>query len=637
MIPEDEDKLFSGSASAPATTGGDAADYDDDAIRSLDSVEHLRLRPGMYIGALGNGDHTEDGIYVLFKEVVDNSIDEYIMGFGRRVIVTLADKTVTVRDFGRGIPLEKLKDCVSKPNTGGKFNTIENGKAQVFSASIGMNGIGLKAVNFLSQEFTATSYRDGQMAQVLFREGVFVEETRGETAEPNGTRVEFKPSTQIFGEFHFERKFLERRLQHYAWTNAGLSLEIDGQKFYSRRGLLDLLESKMESDALYEVIHYRTDTLEFAFCHTNSANENYYSFANTQFTNDGGVHLAAFKEGIVKGVNELAPKDKQFEAEDIRAGIFGAIAIKINNPIFDAQTKHKLCNPEIRAGIANEVKAAVVQYLFKHPDVKTTIFEKLAKNEALRRQIQSIRKGAKEMAAKSSLKIQKLRDCQFHFNETESRRKPHEKELCQNSMIFLTEGNSAAGSVAKTRNAQHQAVYALKGKVFNCCNASRDVLYKHEELYGVMRALGTEDNIENLRYAKVVIATDADPDGYHIRNLLIIFFLRFFPQLLSAEHLYILDTPLFRVRGKSKKPIYCYSEEERDKAVKEIGRDAEITRFKGLGEINPEEFGQFIRGDSIRLQLVTVENARRLDNFVNFLMGPKNTPARKEFILQRLM
>ncbi len=635
MADDENTILFSDSAAAATAPTGDVR-YDDDSIQNLSDRDHIRQRPGMYVGALGNGDHAEDGLYVLFKEVVDNSIDEYIMGVGRRVIVTLGeDKTITVRDFGRGIPQLKLRDCVSKINTGGKFD--QDGKPKVFSASIGMNGVGLKAVNFLSENFTATSYRDGKFARVYFHEGIFDHEEQGATEEANGTEISFRPSKELFGEYHYERRLLERRLQHYSWMNAGLSLELNGQKFFSRRGLLDLLESKMESEPLYEFIHYRTENLDFAFCHTNSANENYYSFANTQFTTDGGVHLAAFKEGIVRGINELAPKDKQFDAEDVKAGLFGAISIRIQDPIYDAQTKHKLNNPEIRGPLVAEIKGAVVQYLFKHPDVKSVIFEKLGRNENLRKQIQNIRKGAKELAAKSTLKIQKLRDCKFHLNETESRRKPEEKALCQNSMIFLTEGDSAAGSVVQNRNALHQAVFALRGKVYNCCNATREVLYKNEELYGVMRALGTEDNIEDLRYAKVIIATDADPDGYHIRNLLIIFFLRFFPQLLAAEHLYILDTPLFRVRSKSQKPIYCYSEKERDEASKKIGRDAEITRFKGLGEISPSEFGQFIKGDDIRLQLVTVENARKLDSFVNFLMGDKNPPSRKEYILQRLM
>ncbi|MGN0891990.1 MAG: toprim domain-containing protein [Oligosphaeraceae bacterium] len=613
------------------------AHYDEDTIRSLDPLQHMRQRPSMYIGAPGNGDHNDDGLYVLFKEVLDNSIDEFLMGYGRRVTVTLApDRTITVRDFGRGIPLGKLRDCVSRINTGGKYDEEdEKGRPVAFSASIGMNGVGLKAVNFLSHTFVATSYRNGQMARVTSQEGKLVQEEKGETSEPNGTCISFLPSEQIFGAFHFEQKFLERRLQHYAWLNIGLTLELNGKRFFSRRGLLDLLESKMESDALYEPIHYRSRTLEFAFCHTNSANENYYSFVNTQFTNDGGTHLTAFREGVVKGINELAPKDKTYDPEDVRAGLFGAVSIRLKNPKFEAQTKHKLCNYEIRSEVVNEVKTALVQFLYKHPEVKGAIFEKLAKNESIRKEIQNIRKGAKELAAKSSLKIQKLRDCKFHLNETDSRRKPEEKALCQNSMLFLTEGDSAAGSVVQNRDAQYQAVFALKGKVFNCCNATREVLYRHEELYCVMRALGTEDSMENLRYAKVVIATDADPDGYHIRNLLITFFLRFFPQLLSAEHLFILETPLFRVRSKSHPPVYCYSEEERERAVKAMGKEAEITRFKGLGEISPKEFGQFIRGNDIRLQLVSLENARKLDGFVNFLMGA-NPPSRKEYILGRL-
>ncbi len=617
----------------------DGAVYDEDAIQSVDPVTHMRHRPGMYIGALGNGDHTDDGVYVLFKEVVDNCIDEFLMGMGRRVVVALSpDKLLCVRDFGRGIPPGKLEDCVSKINTGGKFKLGKDGQPMAFSASIGMNGVGLKAVNFLSETFEAISYRDGKFSRVLFHEGHLAEKQENlPTAESNGTYIAFRPSTEVFGEFHFETKFLERRLLHYAWLNPGLSLEFNGKKFYSRRGLLDLLESKMEAEPLYQIIHHRTDKLEFAFCHTGSANENYYSFANTQFTNDGGTHLAAFKEGVVKAVNELAPKDKQFDPDDVRGGLFGAIAIRLQNPVFESQTKHKLYNPEIRAGLVADIKAAIVQFLYKNPEVKEAIFEKISRNESLRKQIQNIRKGAKELASKSTLKIPKLRDCKFHLNETDSRRKPEDKEHCQNSMIFLTEGDSAAGSIMQTRDAQYQAVFALKGKVLNCVNATREILYSNEELYGVMRALGTEDTMEDLRYAKVVIATDADPDGYHIRNLLIIFFLKFFPQLLSAEHLYILDTPLFSVRSKSKKPIYCYSEQERDAAVKTMGRDVEITRFKGLGEISPGEFGQFIRGTTMRLQLVTVDNARKLDSFVDFLMGTKNTTARINYILDRLI
>ena len=619
---------------APARTV--AGNYDQSSIRTLESREHIRARPGMYIGALGNGDHNDDGIYVLFKEVVDNSIDEFMMGAGRRIITTVAEEgMVSVRDFGRGIPLEKLKDCVSKINTGGKFGLDEEGKPRVFSASIGMNGVGLKAVNFLSEEFEATSFRDGRMLTVFFREGKFVKESKGKTLEPNGTSIRFRPSTEIFGEFHFEKKFLERRLQHYAWLNAGLSLEFNGEKFFSRRGLRDLVESKLENP-LYEIIHFRTENLEFAFAHTNSANETYYSFANSNYTNDGGTHLSAFKEAIAKAVNEIAPKDKQFDPDDVRAGLTGAIAVRLENANFDSQTKHKLTSPEPRQQWVQDIKTAIVQILYKNPDIKQVIFDKIAKNESVRKQIQSIRKGAREMAEKSVLKIKKLRDCKFHFNEADSRRKPEDKEKCLNSMIFLTEGDSAAGSVSASRDAETQAVFALRGVITNCYGLTKEVIYKNEELYGMMKALGAEENLDNLRYAKVVIATDADYDGFHIRNLLITFFLTFFPQLVSSEHLYILETPLFRARSKSHAPIYCYTEKERDAAMKKIGQGVEVTRFKGLGEINPKEFGQFIQPDSIKLQPVTVENSRDVDGVLNLLMG-NDTHARYDFIMNNLV
>ena len=642
MTSENNDRNSDGAAAGGLLDfqGGpvpNGAAYDEEAIRSLSTQEHIRQRPGMYIGRLGSGDHSDDGIYVLLKEVVDNSIDEFMMGYGRKVTVTISeDGTATVRDLGRGIPLEKLKECVSKINTGGKFGTGADGKPRVFSSSIGMNGVGLKAVNFLSEEFEATSWRDGKMKSVLFREGEFVSEKRGKSGEPNGTRISFRPSRQIFPEYHFENKFVERRMQHYAWLNAGLSVEYNGTRFYSRRGLLDLLENKLEHEPLYEIIHYKTENLEFAFCHTNSSGENYYSFVNSQYTNDGGTHLMAFREGIVKGINELAPKDKQFDSDDIRSGITGAIAIRIPDPVFESQTKNRLGNNEVRTPIVNEVKAAIVAFLFKHPDIKSAIFEKASKNESIRKQIQNIRKGAKELAAKSALKIDKLRDCKFHFNEVDSRRKPEEKQKCLNSMIFLTEGDSAAGSVSSSRDAETQAVFALRGKVENCYGLSREIIYKHEELYGIMRALGMEDNLDNLRYGKVVIATDADTDGFHIRILLLTFFLTFFPQLVSSEHLFILETPLFRARSKKHEPIYCYSEAERDQAAALIGRDCEITRFKGLGEINPKEFKQFIQGDTIRLQPVTVEYPRRLDGMLGFLMG-HNSPARREYIMKNLL
>ncbi|MBO7741134.1 MAG: type IIA DNA topoisomerase subunit B [Victivallales bacterium] len=611
-----------------------AGEYDSDAIHHLEPREHVRMRPGMYIGRQGNGEHNDDGIYVLLKEVVDNSVDEFLMGQGRRISVQVAeDGTVTARDYGRGIPLDKVKDCVSQINTGGKF--VKDGQG-VFSSSIGMNGVGLKAVNFLSQEFTATSFRGGKFTRATFSEGLFISEESGTTEEADGTMITFRPSQDIFPGYHFEKKFLHRRMQHYAWLNAGLSLECNGEKFYSRRGLLDLLENKLENESLYEIIHYKAPTLQFAFCHTNSSAENYYSFANTQYTNDGGTHLSAFKEGVVKGINELAPKDKLFDADDVRAGITGAVAIRVENPVFESQTKNKLSNPEIRAGIVNEVKAAIVDYLYKHPDVKDKIFEKIAKNESVRKEIQNIRKNSKELAARSALKIEKLKDCKFHLCDLASRRKEDEKMKCLESMLFITEGDSAAGSIAASRDAESQAVFAIRGKCENCYGKSRQAIYDNKELYGIMRATGIEESLDNLRYSKIIIATDADTDGFHIRNLLITFFLTFFPQLISSGHLFILETPLFRARSKKHPAIYCYSEAEKDAAMKKIGKDVEVTRFKGLGEINHEEFRQFITPNEIKLLPVTVEHPRELDSLLRFLMGD-NTPERKEYIMKNLV
>lgn len=628
----DQEDLFAARAAA--------GDYDSDAIRTLEPREHVRLRPGMYIGQIGNGEHFADGIYILLKEVIDNSVDEFTMGCGRRVIVTIAgDGTVESRDFGRGIPLEKLRDCVSKANTGGKFITDSEGRGRVFSSSIGMNGIGLKATNFLSEEFEATSWRDGRYVTVLFREGQFVKQNKGSaTDEPNGVRIRFRPSQQIFPGFHFDPKIVKRRFQHYAWLNPGLSLEINGEKFYSRRGLLDLVDDKLESNALYDVISYKGENLAFAFCHTNSGSENYYSFVNTQYTVDGGTHLSAFREGLVKGINELAPKDKQYEADDIRAGLFGVVAVRMNDPQFESQTKNKLTSTDCRSAIVSEVKSAVVDYLYKHKEQCAAIFDKVGKNESLRKEIQKIRKVTKERSERSSVRIKKLRDCKYHFNEAGNYRKEADIARCRETMIFLTEGDSAAGSVGSARDASTQAVFALRGKVQNCYGLSKAALFENEELYGIMQALGADDNLEDLRYAKVVIATDADSDGMHIRLLLLTFFLTFFPQLVSSEHLYVLETPLFRVRGKKNGDgaVYCYNEAERDAAAGKIGREVEITRFKGLGEISPQEFGQFIRAGSIRLKLVAVEHARDLDAMLRFLMG-KNTPERREYILNNLV
>ncbi|NLF93708.1 MAG: type IIA DNA topoisomerase subunit B, partial [Oligosphaeraceae bacterium] len=486
-------------------------EYGSQAIKTLKPWEHIRTRPGMYIGRIGNGEHHDDGIYVLLKEVIDNSVDEFVMGQGRRIEISISPEGLaTVRDYGRGIPLDKLRECVSEINTGGKFITGKDGIKRPFSSSIGLNGVGLKAVNFLSREFTATSWRGGQAARVRFQEGVFAGEEKFASAEPNGTEICFLPSSEVFPPFHYDPKYLRRRMQHYSWLNSGLSIICNGERYFSRRGLLDLLEAKIESDPIYEIIHYKSERMEFAFCHTGNFNENYYSFVNTQYTSDGGTHLAAFKEAIGKAICELSNKDLEYD--DIRGGITGAIAIKVQDPVFESQTKNKLGNTDIKAGIITEVKQAIIAYLYKNPETKGQIFDKIDKNRSVRKQIQAVRKGAKELAQKSMLKIAKLRDCKYHLNEAESRRKEDEKRKCEESMLFLTEGNSAAGSVVTARDPETQAVFSLRGKPLNCYGRRKETVYQNEELYGIMQALGIENSLDNLRYGKVVIATDADVD-----------------------------------------------------------------------------------------------------------------------------
>lgn len=616
-----------------ALVSNEAEGYDSSAIITLDPRAHIRERPGMYIGYVGNGEHQDDGIYVLLKEVIDNSIDEFTMGNGRKVDISVdEDQLVRVRDYGRGIPLDKVLECVSKINTGGKFITGSDGQQRAFSSSIGLNGVGLKAVNFLSEHFKATSWRDGKACSVIFSEGLLLSEKTFDSDEENGTEIEFLPSKEIFNDFHFDFKFIKRRMQHYSWLSSGLTLICNGERYYSRRGLLDLLDSKLESDGLYDVIHYKSDTMEFAFTHTGSLNENYYSFVNTQYTNDGGTHLAAFKEAIGKAINELSPKQLNFD--DIRGGISGVIAIRIQNPLFVGQTKTKLGNPEIKTDIINEVTKAIVDFLYKNPAIKNTIFEKIEKNESIRRQIQSVRRGAKELAQKSQLKVDKLRDCKYHFNEAESKRKEAEKRKCLETMIFLTEGNSASGSVVTARDPQTQAVFSLRGKPRNSYGQNKSMIYQNEEFYGMMQAIGIENSMDDLRYGKIIIATDADVDGFHIRNLLITYFLTFFQPLVESERLFILETPLFRVRNK-KETIYCYNDEERDNALKKLGKTSEVTRFKGLGEISPTEFGQFI-GENMRLQQVTIDNQRKVDDMLKFFMG-ENIPERRTYIMKNLV
>lgn len=608
-------------------------EYNESSIRSLNSLEHIQTRPGMYIGRLGNGDHQDDGIYILLKEVIDNSIDEFTIGAGKRIEVTVQDDgLVKVRDYGRGIPLDSVVDCVSKINTGGKFDTGSDGVAKPFACSIGLNGVGLKAVNALAEPFTVISRRNGQSMTAEFSGGVLKHKAKGKTGEPNGTEITFRPAERFFPGFHFEPKHLKRRMQLYAWLNSGISITLNGEKFFSRRGLLDLLESKQESEPLYEALHYRSPKLEFAFTHTNSFNESYYSFVNGQYTNDGGTHLSAFKEGILKAVNEIAQKN--LDPDDVRNGIVGTVAIRLDDPIFESQTKNKLGNTEIRTDLVNEVRQAVVEMLFKNPAVKTKLFDKIGQNETVRKQIQSVKKEAREQAKKTNYRIPKLRDCQFHLCDAPSRRKAEDKHKCSLSTLFLTEGDSAAANMVSSRNPEFQAVFPLRGKPLNCYGKKKETIYKNEEFYYIMQAIGIEASLDDLRYGKIVIASDADVDGFHIRNLLITFFLTFFQPLVVSEHLFILETPLYRVRNK-KQTIYCFNDIERDQAIDIIGKGYEMTRFKGLGELSPHEFEQFV-GENIRLLPVTVDNNREIDGMLQFFMG-ENSPTRRDYIMENLI
>ena len=593
--------------------------YDESKIKTLSSLEHIRTRPGMYIGRLGDGSHPDDGIYILLKEVIDNSVDEYIMGCGRRIDITVSEQgEVRVRDFGRGIPLGKVIECISQINTGGKFND------EVFQFSVGLNGVGTKAVNSLSRFFYVKSVRDGRYHSATFGSGLPKDEEEGKTEEPTGTEVAFIPDEKIFPHFHFDEKFIRRRLWNYAYLNSGLSLYYNGERFYSRSGLLDLLNEKVEEERLYDVIHCKTPSLEFAFCHTVAFGETFYSFVNGQYTKDGGTHQSAFKEGILKGVTEFAGRN--MDPDDVRNGIVGTIAVKVKEPVFESQTKNKLGNHEIRTEIVTKVKDFVLAHLHQNRETADRILGKIEQNERLRKEIQEVKKQARDKAKKTIFKIPKLRDCKYHLNA--------DGEKGSNSTIFLTEGQSAAGSMISCRNVDYQAVFSLKGKPLNCFGLKQATVYNNEELYYIMKALDIEDGLDGLRYEKVVIATDADVDGLHIRNLLITFFLTFFEQLVMSEHVFILETPLFRVRNK-KETLYCYSEAERDEASAKLGKASEITRFKGLGEISPNEFGQFI-GPDIRLLPVTVDTMREVPRLLGFFMG-KNTPSRRDYIMENLV
>lgn len=598
-----------------------AKSYDETTILTLDALAHIRLRSGMYIGRLGDGSHPDDGIYILVKEIIDNSIDEFIMGHGREIDVQVNETTheVLVRDFGRGIPLGKVIECVSQINTGAKYNN------DVFQFTVGLNGVGTKAVNALSSRFTVKSVRDGQYVQAQFTQGRLEQEESGNTKEPNGTAVKFIPDPEIFNKYRFQLEYLLKRMWHYAYLNTGLTIKLNGQEIRSNHGLLDLLKAEVqEEEWLYQPLHYRSQTLEFAFVHTQNYGESYYSFVNGQYTSDGGTHLSAFREALLKGINEYSKKN--FQGVDVREGIFGAVLIRIKDPIFESQTKNKLGNTDIRTGIVQEVKEAVIQLLYQNPEIATRWIERIAFNERLRKELAAVKKEAKEKQKKISFKIPKLRDCKYHVQDGS----PHGDQ----SMIFLTEGDSASASIVAARNPLTQAVFSLRGKPLNVFGMKMDQLYKNEEMYNLMSALNIEEEISHLRYQKVILATDADVDGMHIRNLLITFFLTYFEGLVLNGHLFILETPLFKVRNREK-TCYCYSEEERDRAIQKLKKGIEITRFKGLGEISPDEFKPFI-GQEIRLVPVTVGTFSDIRNTLQFYMG-KNTPERKQFIMHNLV
>lgn len=596
--------------------------YTEDSIKTMSPLEHIRLRPGMYIGRLGNGTHVDDGIYVLMKEVIDNSIDEFIMGAGTKIVIRLENNTVSVRDQGRGIPLGKVIECVSEINTGAKYND------DVFQFSVGLNGVGTKAVNALSSWFHVKSFRDGRYFEAFFKQGVLTSQQEGTTTEPNGTLTEFIPDPDIFGQYQFNDDFIIQRLNNYCYLNTGLVLDYNKQIFKSQHGLLDLLDKEVEDSGIYQIIHYKSKTLEFAFTHTREySGETYFSYVNGQYTSDGGTHQAAFKEGILAGVKEFYKKP-QWAPQDVREGIVGAISIKVQTPVFESQTKNKLGNTEVRTPIINEVKEAIIDFLHKNPEAAQLLNQKILTNENIRKKLTEVKKIAKENAKKISINIPKLKDCKFHLGQTG----PH-ADMGERSMIFLTEGDSASGTLNTARDVMTQAVFSLRGKPLNTNGMSMSEMYKNTELYNVMAALGIENGIDGLRYGKVIFATDADIDGFHIRILLLTYFLSYFEDLINAGRVWILDTPLFRVRNKSV-TTYCFSEEERDNMMRQI-RGSEVTRFKGLGEISAKEFGQFI-GEDMRLIPVTIGSLAEAKKAMNFYMG-KNTPERRDFIMENLV
>ncbi len=599
--------------------------YDEGSIKTLDWQEHIRKRPGMYIGKLGDGSAGDDGIYVLLKEVMDNSIDEFMMGNGRRIEVKVSNELVSVRDFGRGIPLGKLLDVASKMNTGAKYDS------EVFKKSVGLNGVGIKAVNALSSHFLIKSFREGEVKEINFSEGIVVsEKDLVSSDQSNGTYVEFTPDLKVFKAYHYIDDYVVNMMKNYSFLNAGLTLEFNGEKFHSKNGLRDLLEENQESESLYPVIHLKGTDIEVAITHGNQYGEDYYSFVNGQHTTQGGTHLVAFREAIVKTIRDFYKKD--FDPSDIRASIVAAISIKVEEPVFESQTKTKLGSrdigpegPSVRNFVWNFIQKELDNFLHKNPDISEVLLRRIQESERERKAISGIKKLAKQRAKKANLHNRKLRDCRVHLNSTHEQR--------ENSSIFITEGDSASGSITKSRDVNTQAVFSLKGKPLNTFGLTKKVVYENEEFNLLQAALNIEESMDDLRYNKVVIATDADVDGMHIRLLLITFFLQFFPEIVRMGHLFIFQTPLFRVRNK-KVTYYCYSEEERVEALNKLGKTAEITRFKGLGEISPDEFKNFIGAD-IRLDPVQMKKHESVANMLSFYMG-KNTPERQDFIIENL-
>jgi topoisomerase-4 subunit B len=599
--------------------------YDEGTIRTLDWQEHIRKRPGMYIGKLGDGSAADDGIYVLLKEVMDNSIDEFMMGFGKRITVEIDQEKVSVRDYGRGIPLGKLVDVASKMNTGAKYDS------KVFKKSVGLNGVGIKAVNALSSSFTIKAVREGVAKEVYFSQGMKTgEEDFKGLNEPDGTQVIFEPDQAVFKKFRFINDFVVNMMKNYTFLNAGLTIEFNGEKFYSRNGLRDLLEENMDHDSIYPIIHLKGEDIEVAITHGNQYGEDYYSFVNGQHTSQGGTHLQAFREVLVKTIRDYYKKD--FDPSDIRASIVAAVSIKVEEPVFESQTKTKLGSrdigpdgPSVRAHVANFLQKELDNYLHKNHETAEVLLKRIVESERERKAISGIKKLAKQRAKKASLHNKKLRDCRIHYDSNSERK--------EESSIFITEGDSASGSITKSRDVNTQAVFSLKGKPLNTYGLTKKVVYENEEFNLLQAALNIEESLEDLRYNKVIIATDADVDGMHIRLLLITFFLQFFPELIRKGHVFILQTPLFRVRNKQK-TYYCYSDAERENAIRKLKGKPEITRFKGLGEISPDEFKHFI-GKDIRLDPVMLKKHESVVQMLEFYMG-KNTPDRQDFIIENL-